>query len=302
MRVVALSGGVGGARLVQGLADALPAGALTVVANTGDDFEHWGLRICPDVDTLLYTLADLAPLERGWGLEDETFSALDMVRRYGGPGWFALGDRDLGTHLFRTAELAAGHRMTEVTRRLAAGLGISGVDLLPMADEPKPTWVDTVSEGSLSFQRWLVERRAEPRVRGIRFEADPPTTPEVLEALDAADLIVIPPSNPYVSVDPILTLPGVRERVAAKVTVAVSPIVGGAAVKGPLAEMIAELARRPASAAAVADHYRGLVDGFVAAAGDPVPGRVRHAQVVMGGRADRARLAREVFAFPEELA
>ena len=302
MRVVALSGGVGGARLVQGLADELPAGSLTVVANTGDDFDHWGLRICPDLDTLLYTLAGLAPVERGWGLEDETFSALEMVRRFGGEGWFALGDRDLGTHLFRTAELAAGRRLTEVTRRLIQGLGISGVDLLPMADEPKPTWVDTASEGVLSFQQWLVGRRAEPLVRAIRFGADPPATPEVLEALEAADLVVIPPSNPYVSVDPILTLPGVRERVVATVTVAVSPIVGGAAVKGPLAEMIHELAGRPASAAAVADHYRGLVDGFVAAVGDPVPGRVRHAAVIMGDRTDRARLAREVLAFAEEFA
>ena len=301
MRVVALSGGVGGARLVQGLADTLPAGSLTVVANTGDDFDHWGLRICPDLDTLLYTLAGLAPMERGWGLEDETFSALEMVRQYGGEGWFALGDRDLGTHLFRTVEMTAGRRLTEVTQRLAQGLGISGVALLPMADEPKPTWVDTVSEGALSFQQWLVGRRAEPLVRAIRFEAAPPATSEVLQALDEADVVVIPPSNPYVSVDPILTLPGVRARVAATLTVAGSPIVAGGAVKGPLAEMIPELAGRPASAAAVADHYRGLVDGFVAGPGDPVPGRVLHADVIMGDRADRARLAREVLAFAEEL-
>ncbi len=301
MRVVALSGGVGGARLVQGLADVLPAGDLTVIANTGDDLDHLTLRICPDLDTLLYTLAGEAPQERGWGLERETFEARQMLRAYGGDDWFALGDRDLGTHLFRTAELAAGARLTDITQRLCAGLGVTDVCLLPMADEPKPTLIDAADGATLNFQDWLVRERAERPVRQVRWAATPAPTDEVVEALDVADLVVIPPSNPYVSVDPILTLPGVRERVRAATTVAVSPIVAGAAVKGPLAQMILGLSGRPASAAAVQAHYGDLLDGFVLERGDEAVGQLLHTATVMGGRDDRARLAREVIAFGEGL-
>ncbi len=300
MKVVALSGGVGGARLVQGLADVLQPGSLTVVANTGDDFDHWGLRICPDLDTLLYTLAREAPLERGWGLERESFEALELVRRYGGDAWFALGDRDLGSHVFRTHQLALGVRLTAIADRMLRGLGVTGVTLLPMADAPKPTLIDT-ADGTLTFQDWLVRRQGAPPVTGVRWGGDPPATAEVLAALEAADVIVIAPSNPYVSVAPILGLPGVRERLSARPVVGVSPIVAGAAIKGPLAQMIPALAGRPASAAAVRDHYGDLLDGFVIERGDDASGVVLHTSTVMGDCEDRARLAREVLAFAEAL-
>lgn len=301
MNVVALSGGVGGARLVQGLADVLPADALTVIANTGDDFDHLGLRICPDLDTLLYTLAGEAPEERGWGLQRESFEALDMLKRYGGPSWFALGDRDLGTHLYRTDELRRGTRLTEATARLVSGLGVRGIRLLPMSDAPRATLIETLADGTLSFQDWLVRRRGAPTVAAVRWSTCPAPSPEVLRALEAADLVVIGPSNPYVSIDPILGLPGVRDLVSAKATVAVSPIVAGAAVKGPLAQMIPALSGRPASAGAVRDHYGQLIDGFVLEQGDAAAGRVLATSIIMGGRTDRARLASEVLAFAQGL-
>ena len=303
MRIVALSGGVGGARLVQGLADVLPAGSLTVVANTGDDFDHLGLRICPDLDTLMYTLAGEAPQDRGWGPERESFEALDMIRRYGGADWFLLGDRDLGTHLYRTAQLATGLRLSVLAPQMCADLGVDGVRLLPMCDDPCPTIIDTADGESLAFQQWLVRRRAEPEVREVRWPIRRDPSPEVADALEAADVVIIPPSNPYVSVDPILTLRGVRSHVARTPTVAVSPIVGGRAVKGPLTQMIPALSGRAPSAAAVLAHFAGLVDGFVLERGDDAPGPtpLLHADTVMGGREDRARLAREVLSFAEGL-
>jgi LPPG:FO 2-phospho-L-lactate transferase len=301
--VVCLSGGVGGARLLDGLARALPDGALTVIVNVGDDLEHWGLYVCPDLDTVLYTLADLSDRERGWGLCDESFHALETVRRYGGSDWFQLGDRDLGTHLMRTLWLREGMRLTEVTARLAAALGVN-CRILPMSDDRLATCIETASEGVLGFQDWLVRRRAEPTVERVLFRGEARPSAEVLAAIDAAELVVIGPSNPYVSVDPILALPGLRERLARKPVLAVSPIVGGRAIKGPLAEMIEALAQRPASAAAIAEHYRGLLAGMVVEHGDESGVRdvpVLPARTVMKTRQQRLELAHELLRFGSEL-
>lgn len=303
MKVVYLSGGVGGARLLQGMAQVLPPGDLTTIVNTGDDFVHWGLNISPDLDTVMYTLSGLGDMQRGWGLAEESFAARDMMARYEAPGWFALGDRDLATHLVRSEALREGERLTAITARLCAALGVQP-SVLPMCDAPRATVIDTERDGTLGFQDWLVKMRGQPAVRAVRFEGERRATAEVLAALEACQLVVIGPSNPYVSVDPILTLEGVRERVAAVPVVALSPIVGGKAVKGPLAEMIPRLARRPADPNAIVAHYDGLVRGMVVESGDEasvssVP--VLGTQTVMGDLADRTRLARELLTFAEGL-
>jgi len=292
-RVVALSGGVGGARLLRGLARVLPPGTLTTIVNTGDDFQHWGLHIAPDVDTVMYTLAGLSHEERGWGLATETFVALEAMRLYGEDGWFALGDRDLATHLARTLGLARGETLTAVTTRLCGALGVEA-RVLPMSDGRRATMIDTREHGTLSFQTWFVRHRATLPVERVWFDGDAGTTGAVLEALASADLVVIGPSNPYVSVDPILSLAGVRDAVFARPAVAVSPIVGGRAVKGPLATMIPQLASVPPSAAAIAAHYPGL-RGMVIERGDSVPGlRTSETETVMLCAADSERLARVV--------
>ncbi len=304
MRIVALSGGVGGARLLDGLARALPAGSLTAIVNTGDDFVHLGLNVSPDLDTVMYTLAGLADEERGWGLAGETFAGLGMVKRYGGPDWFGLGDTDLATHLLRTEALRAGQPLSAITTRLCTALGIAH-PVLPMSDAPLATMIDTVADGTLPFQQWFVRRRAEPAVRAVRFEGARTAAPGVVPAIDACDMVVVGPSNPYVSIDPILCLDGVREALSRKPVVALSPIVGGAAIKGPLATMIRELTGEPASAGAVARHYRGLLRAMVVERGDegtvasmPVLGT----STVMRSRDDRLRLAREVLTFAAEAA
>ena len=300
MKVVVLAGGVGGARLAFGFYKALAPGDLGVVVNTGDDFEHLGLRICPDLDTVMYTLAGLANRETGWGLTHDTFEALDALGQLGGPSWFRLGDRDLATHLQRTVLLSNGLRLTEATDRLCGALGIEA-RVLPMTDAAVATKVVT-TEGELDFQDYFVRRRCEPVVRKIRFQgiesAQP--SPEVLAALRNADAVVIAPSNPFVSVEPILALPGVRELVAAKPALAVSPIVGGQAVKGPAAKMLDELGL-DVSPAGVAGRYRGLIHGFVMDQQDEgLAGDVRSlglevavTQTIMRSDADRASLARD---------
>jgi LPPG:FO 2-phospho-L-lactate transferase len=299
MKVVALSGGVGGARLLDGLARALPAGALTAIVNTGDDFVHLGMYVSPDLDTVMYTLSGLADEERGWGLAGETFAGLGMVKRYGGADWFALGDRDLATHLLRTEALRAGEPLSAITARLCKALGIPHA-ILPMSDAPVRTMIETTADGTLPFQQWFVRRRAEPRVRAVHFDGGRTPALGVLDAIQACDFVVLGPSNPYVSIDPILSLDSVREALARKPVVAVSPIVGGAAIKGPLATMIPDLTGEPASAGAVARHYRGLLRAMVVERGDegtvesiPVLGTA----TVMRSRDDRLALANEVLAF-----
>lgn len=300
--VVALSGGVGGARLVHGLYRALPEGALSVVVNTGDDLVHWGLYVTPDLDTVMYTLAELSHDERGWGLADETFSALAMLKGYGEDSWFQIGDRDLGTHLSRTLGLNRGESLSAVTARLSAALGITA-HLVPMADAPVRTVLDTAEHGSLPFQEWLV-RKGGVAPTAVRFQGTRTPSPQCLSALASADLVVIGPSNPYVSIDPILAMDGVREALAGRPIIAVSPIVAGHAIKGPLPGMIRSLAGREPSAAAVAEHYRGLLTGFVVETGDgaAVQGtRVLETSTVMRTRDDRVALAREVLRFAERV-
>lgn len=263
-RVVVLVGGVGGAKLALGLAHVLSPGALKIIVNTADDFEHLGLHVSPDVDTLMYTLAGLQNPQSGWGVCDDTFRAMDMVECYGGPTWFRLGDRDLGTSLMRTALLDAGHTLTDVTRQLSRSLGVDH-DLLPMSDDPIRTTLDT-DAGTLDFQTYFVRERWQPAVRAIRFEgaSEARPSPAVIRALEEATLIAIGPSNPYLSIAPILAVPGVRERIerADVPRVAVSPIIGGEAVKGPTAKLMREMGV-DVSPVTVAHHYRGLIDGLI---------------------------------------
>src|SRR5436305_13252376 len=233
--IVALAGGVGGAKLAQGLSLALPPDALTVIGNTADDFEHLGLRISPDLDTVLYTLAGMANPETGWGVAGDTFRALDLLGRYGGETWFLIGDLDFATHVRRTELLRAGRSLTEVAATLARGLGLRAA-LLPMCDEPVATVVETPA-GPLAFQDYFVRRRHQDPVSAVRFEGvERATLPAgVAAALREAEAIVLCPSNPIVSLGPILAVPGLRDalRAAPGPRVAVSPIVGGRARNGP---------------------------------------------------------------------
>ncbi|MDH3844082.1 MAG: 2-phospho-L-lactate transferase CofD family protein, partial [Myxococcales bacterium] len=225
-RVVALAGGVGGARLVDGLDSVLPKDALTIVVNTGDDFVHWGLHISPDLDTVMYTLAGLAPEERGWGIEGDTFHVLAEAERRGADAWFRLGDRDLMTHLLRSRALAGGDSLTKATAKLCGGLEVMR-PILPMSDSPRPTTIVTRSGDEMAFQDWLVRARAAPEVQRVEHGGPDRPTGQVIEALRSADLVVICPSNPYVSIGPILSLEGIRPILREKPTVAVSPILAG---------------------------------------------------------------------------
>jgi LPPG:FO 2-phospho-L-lactate transferase len=266
MKIVALAGGVGGAKLAHGLAQILPPEDLTVIVNTGDDFEHYGLYICPDLDTVCYTLAGLANPETGWGRADESWNAFENFSKIGGPDWFRLGDRDLGTHLERTRRLKAGVSLSQITRDFCMAWGVKHT-VLPMSDKPVRTIVET-EEGDLPFQEYFVHRKCEPKVKGFRFEgveaAEP--APAAKEALMSADAVVICPSNPWVSVDPILKVFSLTSSPLpageGKRVVAISPIIGGETVKGPAAKMYRELGIEP-SAFAVANHYHGLATHFV---------------------------------------
>lgn len=260
LSIVAFAGGVGGAKLADGLAQCLPPENLTIVINTGDDFEHWGLKICPDLDTVCYTLAGLANPETGWGRVNESFTVLENVSRLGGADWFRIGDQDLATDIERTYRLREGQSLSQITRDFCRAWGI-GPTVLPMTDESVSTMVDTVEQGELAFQEYFVHQRCAPQVRGFRFAgadtAQP--APGVLEAIHQADAIVFCPSNPWVSIDPILA---VLPPLNGKTIIAVSPIIGGQAIKGPAAKMFAELGVAP-SALAVAKHYGALISGFV---------------------------------------
>jgi len=301
--VLALSGGVGGAKLCAGLAKVLPPERLTIAVNTGDDFEHLGLTICPDIDSVVYALAGLNDTTRGWGVADETWQTMAMLRQLGSESWFNLGDRDLGMHLARTALLRGGESLSDTTGRLAGALGIAPA-VVPMSDAPVRTQVET-DEGWLDFQHWFVREQCRPQVRAIRFAGLPAApSPGLAEALARDDLaaILICPSNPFVSVDPILALDGVRERIESRKVpvVAVSPLVGGQAVKGPLAKMLAELGAT-CNNHAIASHYSGLVDHLLIdqADADNAPDlrasgvSVMVTATVMCTADDRKRLARE---------
>jgi len=310
--IVALAGGVGGAKLAHGLYLTLAREPerLTVVVNTGDDFDLYGLRISPDADTVLYTLADIANPETGWGIAGDSFVALEMLRRYGDDAWFRIGDRDLATHLRRTELLRAGRRPTEVLAALAETLGVRA-RLLPMADEPVATIVAT-ADGELAFQDYFVRRGHRDPVSGVRFAgiAEARPTAEALAALTAAETVIFCPSNPIVSIGPILAVPGMRALVrdAPGPRVAVSPIVGGRALKGPADAMLAALGHE-SSAYAVAALYRDLLDGMVidredaaqAARIEALGMRVLVTDTIMRSEEERSRLAADVLHFAEEM-
>lgn len=309
LKVVALAGGVGGARLAVGLARALAPGRLTVIVNTGDDFEHFGLYICPDLDTVCYSLAGRANPATGWGRAGETWLALETIGELGGPTWFRLGDHDLGLHLERTRRLKSGVSLSQFTQRVCQAWGIAAT-VVPMCNESVPTSVYTMEDGILPFQEYFVHRQCQPRVNGFLFNnierASP--APGVLDALETCDLVVICPSNPWVSVDPILAVPGIRAALMDKRVVAVSPIIGGQAVKGPAAKMYLELGIEP-SAQAVARHYQGLLSGFIldetdqALAEAIVNSGVRPlvARTLMRSAVESEHLARQVLVFGGKL-
>lgn len=266
MKVLALSGGVGGAKLALGLANVLAPDDLTIMTNTGDDFTHLGLRICPDLDTVMYTLAGINNTELGWGRKDESWDFMKSLSSIGGEDWFQLGDRDLAIHIERTRRLAEGESLSEVTAAISAKLGVRH-KLVPMSDDEVATVVETEG-GDLPFQHYFVRDRCDHEVKAVRFEgADKAAlSPAIKDALADPDLgvIVICPSNPFLSVDPVLAIPGVREALKASPApvVAVSPIVAGRAIKGPTAKMMAEMGM-PTTPSSVAKHYGDLLDGFV---------------------------------------
>lgn len=302
--IVALCGGVGGGKLALGLSRIL-GDDLNIVVNTGDDFDHLGLRISPDLDTVLYTLSGLANRELGWGRADESWNFMEVLGKLGSETWFHLGDRDLALHVERTHSLKAGETLTGFMGRVSKKLGVAA-NILPMTDDPVRTTVIT-PEGALPFQRYFVERRCVPVVEKIVFEgtADAKTTPEVEAALNDPNLrgIIVCPSNPFLSIDPILSLPGMRrliQNVSAPV-VAVSPIIGGKAVKGPTDKIMAELGI-PATNEAIAQYYDGLIDGLLVDRADEVNAAectvaTRATSTLMNTDADRNRLAAEVVDF-----
>ena len=310
---VALSGGIGGAKLALGLYRAMTdPSELLIVANTGDDFEHLGLRICPDIDTVTYTLSGLSNLELGWGRQDESWSFMETLGTLGGETWFNLGDRDLALHVERTRRLQSGNSLSDVTADIAQRFAIKAA-VAPMADHDVRTIVET-PEGPLAFQHYFVRDRCEPTVTGFRFDgaASAAPSPALAAALSGAgpNFVVICPSNPFISIDPILAVPGIRKMLvkSAAPVIAVSPIVGGQAIKGPTAKMMAELGM-DATAQGVARHYAGLIDGFIldtvdAAAADAIMANgpdVLVTNTVMKSLEDRVSLALEIIAFSEQL-
>ncbi len=310
--VLALSGGVGGAKLALGLARLLKPHELAVVANTGDDFEHLGLHISPDVDTLLYTLAGINNPETGWGRAEESWSCMTVLKRLRGETWFRLGDKDIALHLYRRARLNRGASLSEVIDGLRRKFAI-GPEVLPMSDQPVCTEVET-DRGIMQFQEYFVRAACEPAVKGLHFAgaAEAQMAPRFAQLLAGTSLkaIIICPSNPYLSIDPILAIPGVRQAIARSraPTIAVSPIVGGRAIKGPTAKLMAELGI-PVSATAVADHYRDLIDGIVldeadaglAASIDSSGIACAVTQTLMTTLEERTRLARGVLEFARTL-
>jgi LPPG:FO 2-phospho-L-lactate transferase len=308
-RVLALSGGVGGAKLALGLRKIVPPEKLTIIANTGDDFEHLGLHISPDVDTLLYTLAGLDNPKTGWGRRDETWTFMAALAALGGETWFRLGDADLATHVERTRRLRAGEPLSYIIRDFADRLGVRAL-IVPMSDDPVRTRVRT-SDGWLDFQRYFVEQHCEPEVKEFSYDGAAIATPhpDFVAAISHPELraIVICPSNPFISIEPILALPGIREALhaCAAPIVAVAPIIGGQAVKGPTAKMMREL-RLEVSAASVANRYAEFLDGYVVDNVDaalvaklPVPTVATNALMV--SLADRERLAETVLSFADRL-
>lgn len=305
-QVLALSGGIGGAKLAVGLQHVLPPGELMVVVNTGDDFEHLGLSISPDIDTLLYTLSGLENPELGWGRGGDTWNFMAEIERLGGENWFRLGDKDLAVHIERTRRLNAGEKLSAITADFARHFGILG-RVVPMTNDMVRTMVITESEGTLDFQQYFVARRCEPAVKGVAYAgaADAQLAPMVEEVLQdpALQAIVICPSNPWLSIAPILEIPAWREALqeATAPVIAVSPLINGQAVKGPTTKLMSELQLEPSSAS-IARFYEGIIDGFVLDRSEahvaPEIGVAAHlTTTLMKTAADKQRLAREVLEF-----
>ncbi|WP_374414371.1 2-phospho-L-lactate transferase [Novosphingobium colocasiae] len=306
-RIVILTGGVGGAKLVKGCCETFPPDTVTAIVNTADDFVHLGLPVSPDIDTLVYTLSGKANPELGWGRAGESWNFMEALRSLGGPGWFQLGDGDLAMHVLRAQALAAGAPLSAFTAGVCESWGIAAT-VLPMSDSPVRTMLDT-DAGELEFQDYFVGRRAAPVVSAIRFAgaADARPGPGVIDAITAADTraVLIAPSNPFLSVDPVLSVPGIREALCATKApvVAVSPLVGGDAVKGPTAKLMRELGMT-VDAAAVAGHYAGLIDAMLIDAGDPqadFPITIARADTLMHSEADRVRVAQAAVALADSL-
>ena len=301
MKVVILSGGVGGARFVRGVVDVAGPRDVTVIGNVGDDLDVLGMRVSPDLDSILYALAGLNDEQRGWGRADESWNALATVTELGGESWFALGDRDLGLHLVRTQALRSGEPLSAVTARIAHALGVETA-LLPATDDLLRTWIATAA-GEFTFQEWFVARGHRDEVDALRFEGAEAATPApgVLDAIASADLLLIAPSNPYVSIAPILAVPAIRAALTSRRVpcVAVSPLIGGRAVKGPADRMLARLAGGT-SPRHVTDCYRGLIDALVIdeADADDVDGlgavKAVPTRTLMSGADARRRLAEVV--------
>jgi LPPG:FO 2-phospho-L-lactate transferase len=308
--ITILAGGVGGARFADGVVQAVGAERVTVVVNTADDFELYGLRICPDIDTVLYTFAGLADPVQGWGIAGDTRNTLDGISTFGEEPWFQLGDRDIATHILRSAWLRDGRPLGEVIDRLRQSLGVA-TPILPMSDELVATMIDT-PHGRLAFQDYFVRRRQRDEVTGVRFEGidSAVATPAALEAIRSAELVLLAPSNPIVSIGPILAVVGYRDAIGDTnaPVMAVSPIIGGKALKGPADRMLASLGHE-SSALGVARIYAGLIDGFVidsadqdqTAAIEALGIRVLATDAIMHDVPDRGRLAREVLAFGQSL-
>ena len=299
MKIVALAGGVGGAKLVDGLAQLLSPENLTIIVNTGDDFKYRGLYISPDLDTVCYTLAGLANPDTGWGRNGETFQVLENLQKLGVLKWFHLGDQDLATHIERTYLINEGLFLSQITRSFCHSWGVEH-SILPMSDQPVSTMVDTIDEGELPFQEYFVRRKCEPKVKGFRFagiDAAVPA-PGVIEAIMQADSVVVCPSNPWVSIDPICAVNGLCDILATKIIVAVSPIIGNRTFKGPAAKMFIELGIQP-SPLAVARHYKKFLTGFIL---DKMDENLKQemsvptlaTKILMKDRDDRRRLAQDV--------
>lgn len=309
-RYLALCGGVGGSKLALGLDHVLNPGQLTIVVNTGDDFEHLGLLICPDIDTVTYTLAGLVHTEQGWGRGEDSFAALDTIERLGGDTWFRLGDKDIGLHLMRRILLDSGLSLSEATAHIRRKLGVVH-DIVPMTDDAVRTVLHT-AKGTMPFQQYFVRERCLPEVIGISYAGIESARPSqaLTRALADPDLggVIICPSNPYLSIDPILALPGVRRMLAdtPAPVLAVAPIVGGAAIKGPTVKIMREMAMKP-SAAGVFKHYADVLDGYVIDTSDwketeSMDGvAVASCDIVMKTVADKVALARRCIAFADEL-
>ena len=309
MKIVALAGGVGGAKLAQGLSEVLPKGNLTVIVNTGDDFVFYGLYICPDLDTVTYTLAGIANPITGWGIKKDTFNAFERLQANRSPAWFKLGDKDLATHLERTRLLQAGKSLTDVALHFGEVWGMKH-PVLPMCDQPVPTLVDTKEKGLLSFQEYFVKYHFEPVVKKIIFkDIEKAQTGEAIrKALEEADVVVICPSNPLVSIDPILSVPGLRNMIKSKYVLAVSPIVGGKAIKGPLAKIYNEMGIEP-SPGSVVSHYADILDCIYLDNQDKDYGKeiqqsgiiFQSSDILMPDLPNRIRLAEEILNYLEKI-